>query len=181
MEAEGMRWDIRNSWLVAIASILSAAIATGEVVGRVWGSNGFMNSLRTPIPLWVLIATVLLLPPLNFLAAKHAIRSKDTDQQESPESTLVLFKEWAKDSQSARAEIQAKLDEYESLEREIVGHLVPGEELSTDDLLTRLSISKRADRRRILDLAVASLEQKGKIVGTGPILRGLKLTSKSSS
>lgn len=174
-----MRWDIRNSWLVAISSILSAAITVGEVAKGVWGTTGVIDPLRTPIPLWVLIVTVLLLAPLTLFAAKLTTRPREASNKGSAELVRAELEGQIRGCIGRLGVTVERLNEYESLENEILGYLADGKDISTIDLLSNLSISRKAEGRRILHLAVASLEQKGKIVGTGSFQPKLKLAPKA--
>ena len=176
-----MRWDFRNSWLVDLSSIVGGLIAIGGVLGKLLGNTAFMGPLVTSVPLWILLATLLLAPALTLLAAKRIIRPTDDDTKATVDGVRVVLESQIKDAESQLANAQVRLQEYETLENEILGYLASGTEISTIDLLSNLSIRERLEGRRLLLLAVASLEQKGKIVGTGGIQPKIKLAPKKPS
>jgi hypothetical protein len=74
---------------------------------------------------------------------------------------------------------RAKLNDYESLEQEIIGLLAGGLEVEVEQIAGRLQIGGDRDAAKNVRVAVASLRAAGKVIGTGGVTPKVKLTPTS--
>ena len=77
-------------------------------------------------------------------------------------------------------DLKAKLESYESLEKEIIGVLASGIEIMPGNLSNHLSTDSTADSARKIRLAVANLLEMGRIEGTGGLVPSIRLASRQN-
>lgn len=174
-----MSFDIRNSSLVHWLAALSGAITIGGLVVQFFGSQTFFSFLieTVPVPRWVFFATFCSAMVFAMLVTQRATQSAESKSQKLAESTRTDAENRINESQNQLATLQAKLDEYESLERLILGVLASGEEIETHNLVNKLSLSFKPNADTMVLLAVASLRNKGMIVAADSVTPKLKLGS----
>lgn len=76
--------------------------------------------------------------------------------------------------------LEARLESYESLEKEIIGVLASGVEITLGNLSSHLSLSSTADSARKIRLAVANLLEMGRIEGTGGLVPSIRLVARQN-
>jgi hypothetical protein len=130
------------------------------------------------MPIWTLLMVVGLLPGLALLVGRHYGRFQ---QDTGPSANLSESSDSAA-TQALETELvnmRSELASYKSLEREVLGLLASGEELNLNDILSRLAVKYQPNGAQQLRLAIASLQEKGRIVGTGGLMSRLKSVTPS--
>jgi hypothetical protein len=128
------------------------------------------------MPLWAFLAVVGLLPSLGLLVAKQYGRygRPQLDAGSTVSSSGCSDSVSAQAFEAELADLRTELASYKSLEKEVLGLLASGEELSLNDILSHLSIRHQTNGPQQLRLAIASLQEKGKVVGTGGLMARLR-------
>ena len=171
-----MNFDVRQSRLAVWLNVIGAIIAIAGVLGKAFSTILPFANVPISMPLWALLAVVGLLPSLALLVAKQYGRHEgpqlgnDTTVSSSMSSDSVN----AQGLEAELAGLRAELASYKSLEEEIMGLLASGEELSLNEILDRLAIKHQPSGPQQLRLAIASLQKKGQVAGTGGLMARLR-------